>query len=137
MNIRLHHVHIFSSDIEQTVAFYQQNFDGEVAFDGDFGGARNVFMTIGSGRLNIYEQPPRGETSGTYHHIGMQTDDLEQLYQRLLSNGVVFRSAIREFGSWRYLMCPAPDNMLLELFQIDLPSMPPRLKRFFGDGFTA
>ena len=132
MNIRLHHVHIFASDIDRTVAFYRNNFSGEVAYDGEFGGARNVFMQIGTGRLNIYAQPPRGDVSGAYHHIGMQTDDLDTLHTRLSRNGITFRSPIREFGSWRYLMCPAPDNVLLELFQIDLERMPPELARFFG-----
>ena len=131
MQINLHHVHIFASDIDKSVAFYRDNFDAEIAFDGEFGGARNVFMHVGTGRLNIYAQPPRGDTAGAYHHVGMQTDDLDSLYARLVKNGVSFRSPIREFGSWRYLMCPAPDNILLELFQVELGKMPPALARFF------
>jgi hypothetical protein len=47
--------------------------------------------------------------------------------------GVALRSGIREFGNWRYIMCPAPDEVLLELFQIDTESMPPELARYFGD----
>jgi len=102
-----------------------------VAFDGDFGGARNVFMHVGTGRLNLYDQPPRGDTSGAYHHVGIQTDNLAALHQNLLSKGVTFRSGVREFETWRYIMCPAPDNVLLELFQIDREKMPDALKEFF------
>ena len=127
----LHHVHIFASDIDATVQWYCEMLGATVAFDGDFGGARNVFMHVGRGRLNIYDQPPRGASGGTYHHIGIQTDDLASLRDRLVSKGVLFRSDIREFGTWRYLMCPAPDNVLLELFQIDIEEMPPALARFF------
>lgn len=127
----LHHVHLFASDIDATVQWYCEMLGGEVAFDGDFGGARNVFMHVGRGRLNIYDQPPRGTSGGTYHHIGIQTDDLFTLRERLIAKGVPFRSDIREFGSWRYLMCPAPDNVLLELFQIDVEKMPAPLARFF------
>jgi hypothetical protein len=47
--------------------------------------------------------------------------------------GVRFRSGIREFGTWRYLMCPAPDQVLIELFEIDAASMPPGLARYFDD----
>ena len=90
-----------------------------------------MFMHVGRGRLNIYDQPPRGASGGTYHHIGIQTDDLASLRDRLVSKGILFRSDIREFGTWRYLMCPAPDNVLLELFQIDIEEMPPALARFF------
>ena len=128
----VHHVHLFASDIDATVKWYVDNLDAQVAFDGDFGGARNVFMHVGYGRINLYAQPPRGDTSGAYHHIGIQTDNLVGLRDRLVANGVTFRSDIREFGSWRYLMCPAPDNVLLELFQIDLAEMPPKLVQFFS-----
>ena len=128
----LHHVHLFANDIDATVDWYVKNLNAEVAFDGDFGGARNVFLHVGYGRLNLYAQPPRGETSGAYHHVGIQTDNLSELRDRLTSNGVEFRSDIREFGNWRYLMCPAPDDVLLELFQIDLADMPPKLVTFFS-----
>ena len=50
---------------------------------------------------------------------------------RMEASGVRFRSEIREFGSWRYIMCPAPDGVLLELFQIDRDKMPPELAAFF------
>ena len=127
----LHHVHIFASDMDATVAWYTEMLGAEIAYDGDFGGARNAFLHVGKGRLNIYDQPPRGVSSGSYHHIGIQTDDLLGVRERLVAKGVQFRSEIREFGSWRYLMCPAPDNVLLELFQIDVDPMPPGLQRFF------
>lgn len=133
MNTHLHHVHIFASDIDATVAWYRDMLGGEVFHDGDFGGARNVFMKIGRGRLNIYDQPPRGDGRNAVHHIGIRTDDLTALHARLEANGVAFRSGIREFGSWRYIMCPAPDNVLLELFEADRAQMPDRLAAFFFD----
>jgi hypothetical protein len=45
----------------------------------------------------------------------------------------MFRSGVREFGTWRYIMCPAPDDVLLELFEIETASMPLQLARYFGD----
>ena len=100
-------------------------------FDDDFGGARNVFMQVGAGRLHLYDQPPRGAPGGA-HHVGLQTDDLPALHRRLVAQGVSFRSGVREFGSWRYVMCAAPDGVLLELFQIDAEKMPPALARYFA-----
>jgi catechol 2,3-dioxygenase-like lactoylglutathione lyase family enzyme len=128
----MHHVHLFAQDIDHTVAWYTSMLGAEVAFDGEFGGVRNVFMHIGSGRINLYDQPTRPGAGGAYHHIGIQTDDLAGLHTRLLDAGVEFRSGIREFNSWRYIMCPAPDNVLLELFQIDVEKMPPALAAFFS-----
>jgi hypothetical protein len=112
---------------------YRRAFDAEVYYDGDFGGSRNVFMKIGSGRIHLYSQPPRDNGKGAIHHIGIRTKDLVGLRDRLLQMGVRFRSGIREFGTWRYLMCPAPDQILIELFEIETASMPPELARYFDD----
>lgn len=131
--IHLHHVHLFSQGLDTTVAWYKRAFDAEVHYDGDFGGSRNVFMKIGSGRIHLYSQPPHDNGRGAIHHIGIRTKDLAGLHDRLLQMGVRFRSGIREFGTWRYLMCPAPDQILIELFEIDAASMPPELARYFDD----
>ena len=72
--------------------------------------------------------------AGAVHHVGIQTDDLPALHRRLTALGVPFRSGIREFGSWRYIMCEAPDGVLLELFQIDTDDMPPALAHYFAPG---
>jgi hypothetical protein len=52
----------------------------------------------------------------------------------MIANGVEFRSEIREFGSWRYLMCSAPDDVLLELFEVDIDDVSPELADFFNLG---
>src|ERR1700730_16040313 len=74
--IHLHHVHLFSQDLDATVAWYRRAFDAEVYYDGDFGGSRNVFMKIASGRIHLYAQPPRENGKGAIHHIGIRTRDL-------------------------------------------------------------
>lgn len=131
--VHFHHAHLFSRDLDAAVAWYVAAFDAEVCFDGDFGGARNVFLRIGEGRLHLYSQEPRDAGRGAVHHLGFRTDDLRGLHRRLVAMGVDFRSDIREFGTWRYVMCAAPDDVLLELFQIDVEQMPPALARYFGD----
>jgi catechol 2,3-dioxygenase-like lactoylglutathione lyase family enzyme len=133
MAVHLHHVHLFAADLDATVAWYRDNLGGEVFYDGDFGGARNVFMKIGTGRVHFYDQPPREYGRNAVHHVGMRTDDLPGLVARLRANGVPLRSDIREFGNWRYIMCGAPDGVLLELFQIDTEQMPEPLARFWRD----
>ncbi|MFT5180153.1 MAG: catechol 2,3-dioxygenase-like lactoylglutathione lyase family enzyme [Alphaproteobacteria bacterium] len=129
----LHHVHFFTEDIDATIAWWRDMLGGEVIYDGDFGGARNVFMRVGSGRLHLYEQKPRDEGSGAVHHVGIRTDDLAALEQRLRAAGVGFRSGIRDFGAWKYIMCPAPDNVLLELFEVDASQLEGGAAEYFGD----
>ena len=129
----LHHVHVFASNFAASIAWYVEMLGGEVVYDGEFGGARNVFMRIGSGRLHLCDQPPRGIDRNAVHQIGIRTADLAALVSHLRGRGVALRSHIREFGSWRYMMCAAPDNVLLELFEVDAGAMPSSLARYFDD----
>ena len=130
----LHHVHIFASDVSATVEWWRRNLQAVVSFDGEFGGARNIFMKVGKGRINIYDQQPRGKSNGAYHHVGIRVEGLADLRDQMTANGVEFRSDIHEFGNWRYLMCSAPDNVLLELFEVDIDDVSPELADFFNLG---
>lgn len=120
----LHHVHIFASNLSESIAFYKANFGGRVILDAELAGARNVFMRIGSGRLHFYDQPPRHKLRGNIHHFGIQTDDIQAVVARLRSNGVAFEEAITDLGFWKYIMIPAPDDVLIELFQVDKHQIP-------------
>jgi catechol 2,3-dioxygenase-like lactoylglutathione lyase family enzyme len=131
--LHFHHVHLFSRDCDVTVEWWKKALGAEVAFDGVMGGSRNVFMRIGSGRLHIYDQSPKGGVAGAVHHLGIRVSSLAQLHTHLLALGLVFRSEIREFGSWRYIMCPAPDDVLLELFEVDSKNIEPELSAYFRD----
>jgi catechol 2,3-dioxygenase-like lactoylglutathione lyase family enzyme len=133
MTEHVHHTHLFCSDIDATIAWWCDMLGAEVAFDGDFGGARNVVLRVGSGRLHLYDQAPRDEGKGAVHHIGIRTDDLEALEARLRAKGVAFRSGIRDFEAWKYIMCPAPDGVLLELFQADPEKLGGDAGRYFSD----
>ena len=126
--ISLHHAHLMASDIEATIAFWREHFGAEVVFDGEFAGARNVFMKIGQGRLHFYAQPPRQQGPAVVHHLGVETDELHQLVQRLRAAGVSVTD-IRELPEASYAMAQGPDGVLLELFRPD----PDRVSRVLVD----
>lgn len=120
----VHHAHLFASNLDASLKFYQEMFGAEILADLDMAGARNVFLAIGQGRLHFYDQPPRDEGRGAIHHIGIQTDNLEALVAHMKSKGVFFSKEIADFGFWKYGMAPAPDNVLLELFQLVPEKLP-------------
>jgi len=126
-----HHIHIFASDIEKSIKFYQEFFGGKVIFDAELAGARNVFMKIGNGRLHFYDQPPKNPAKGSIHHFGIQTDDVEKVVSKLISGGVVLKKGISDLGFWKYIMVPAPDEILIELFQVDKTKLPPEYLNYF------
>jgi catechol 2,3-dioxygenase-like lactoylglutathione lyase family enzyme len=127
----IHHVHIFASDIEKSIKFYEEFFGGKVILDAELAGARNVFMKIGNGRLHFYDQPPKNPAKGSIHHFGIQTDDIEEVVSKLISRGVVLKKGISDLGFWKYVMVPAPDEILIELFQIDRTKLPPKFVDYF------
>jgi catechol 2,3-dioxygenase-like lactoylglutathione lyase family enzyme len=118
VQVALHHVHIFASDIRKTLQFWQEMFGAEILFDAEMAGVRNVMIRIGSGRINIYDQPPREGRAGAYHHLGIQTDDLEALMAHMKEKGFLFQGTLRDYDNLRYIMALAPDQILLELFQV-------------------
>jgi len=47
------------------------------------------------------------------------------------SEGIVFRKSITDFGFRKYIMVPAPDDILMELFQVDKSSVHAELLEYF------
>ena len=131
MQVRLHHTHIFASDMERTLKFWQVMFGAEILFDQEIAGARNVMIAIGSGRLNIYDQPPKEGRGGAYHHLGIQTDNLDALIKHMKGHGFQFKNDIKDFGVGRYMMAMAPDDILLELFETRPESAPENIRPAF------
>lgn len=114
---RMHHAHLFASDLDASIEWYRRWFGAEVMADHVFAGARNVMVRIGDGRLNFYDQPPRDRGRNAVHHLGMQVRDLAGLARAMRSAGVELRSDIRVLDELDYLMVEGPDGVLWELFE--------------------
>jgi len=131
MHHHLHHVHIFASDLDKSVRFYQNFFDGNVILDMELAGARNVFMRVGNGRIHFYDQPPKFSGRGSIHHFGILTDDIESVVEKMKAAGVPFTKDITDAGFWKYIMVPAPDDILIELFEVDKKQIPAEMLSYF------
>lgn len=127
----VHHVHLFASDIEQSLAFYRTFFEGVVVLDMEVAGARNIFMRVGTGRIHFYDQPPKSPGPGGIHHFGIQTDDVERDYRRMKAAGIGFTKGVRDLGYMKYIMVPAPDNVLIELFEVNRSVLPAEYQDYF------
>lgn len=126
----LHHPHLMASDIDATTAFWRDGFGGRVVADLDFAGARNVFMRVGDGRLHLYAQPPRAPGRSTVHHLGVQTDEIDAVVERVRGLGFSVTDVRREPGA-AYAMAEGPDDLLVEIFQPDLDALDPDLRDHF------
>jgi len=114
----VHHVHLFASDIEKSLTFYRDAFDGKVVLDENMAGARNVFMRVGMGRIHFYDQAPSFSGRGSIHHFGIQTDDINGAVEKLKAMNVPLTKGITDIGVWKYIMVPAPDNVLINSFRL-------------------
>ncbi len=117
MQIDLDHAHLFASDIDATIRWWCDMLGARVVFDLEVAGARNVRLAVGRGSINLYDQPPRVAGSGSVHHLGIQTDDLEALVASMEAKGFQFRRRITDAGTVKYVMARAPSDVLLELFE--------------------
>jgi catechol 2,3-dioxygenase-like lactoylglutathione lyase family enzyme len=118
MKTTLHHAHLFASNLDNSIKFYQDMFGAEILFDLKMAGARNVMISIGSSKINFYDQPPKDQGRGAIHHLGIETDNLEALVLHMKDKGFQFIKKIKDFGPLKYIMAVAPDNVLLELFEV-------------------
>lgn len=126
----LHHAHLFASDLDKSINFYREMFNAEIIFDLEMAGARNVMISIGSMKINFYNQPPKDTGRGAIHHLGIESDNLEELIEHMKAKGYQFRNKIKTYGLWKYVMVEGPDRVLLELFEIIREKIPKKdLKR--------
>jgi len=128
----VHHVHLFAADIQKSLKFYQDFFGGQIILDMEVAGARNVFMKVGTGRIHFYDQTPKTPGPGSIHHFGIQTDDVERDYRLLKEAGIGFTKNIVDLGYLKYIMVPAPDNVLIELFEVNKAVIPPEYHDYFA-----
>jgi catechol 2,3-dioxygenase-like lactoylglutathione lyase family enzyme len=122
MRVSLDHVHIFASDPSATVEFFQTMFGATVVWDEVVAGARGIRLQIGHAFILIYDQPPKAPRGGAFHHLGIETNDLDGLVSRMKSRGFVFRKPIQEDKAFKYVMVAGPDDLRIELFQCHEPA---------------
>lgn len=123
-----HHAHLFCSDLSKTVDWWTRHLNAKVIFDGELAGSRNVFIAVGSGRLHLYDQPPRDSGCGAVHHLGIRVEGLRNAWDKMKADGVSSKAGLRDHDDWRYVMVEAPDGVLLELFEFDDPNAPTNVR---------
>ena len=120
-NISLDHAHLFTSDLSATITFFIKCFNAEVIWDEEAAGVRNVRIKIGRSFIHLYDQAPRAPRGGAIHHLGIETDDLEDLVLHIRNHGVTLKNEIKEEEKFKYVMIKGPDDLLIELFECKEP----------------
>lgn len=125
----LHHVALISSDVETTIAFYQDLLEfplTEIFGNRDYRGSSHFFFDIGNGNLlAFFDLPgldlgPYREVLGGLHHIAISVDPStwERLRGKLEAAGVP-----HEIESGASIYFRDPDGARLELLADPLGEM--------------
>jgi catechol 2,3-dioxygenase-like lactoylglutathione lyase family enzyme len=125
----LHHLALISSNVEQTIAFYQGLLEfplTELFENRDYRGSTHFFFDIGNGNLLAFFDLPGldltayREVLGGLHHIAIsvEPDRWEHLRAKLEATGVA-----TQHMSGSSLYFSGPDGERLELIKDDLREM--------------
>ena len=125
----VHHLALLSSDVEQTIAFYQDLLEfplTELFENRDYTGSTHFFFDIGNGNLLAFfdfpglDLGPYAEVLGSMHHLAISVTPEKQAYlkQKLHDAGV---EIVFEHESSIYFN--GPDGERLELLADPLGEM--------------
>lgn len=129
------HLHVYAADPEATLAFYEEVLGAERLGSIPAGGGRRNQLVILGGQLLAIAAFPEGLEAKPHPevadgatragfgvaHLGLNVDDLRGWVRRLEAAGVHVHSAPRESGLLQYVYFTAPDGVVIELTQYDLP----------------
>jgi len=142
----IHHMSFTVSDMENSIKFYRDILGLELKWDSRAAGAkfkgeaadnvtncpgtelRIVFLVAGNSRLELVEYAPTGKrlvdnkASDTGSaHVCFKTDNIEELYRKLLANKVRLHCSPQQMDSAKVMYFRDPDGIILEAAQGEFP----------------
>ncbi len=142
----MHHASFTVSNMEKSIKFYRDILGLELKWDSLAAGVkfkgegadkvtncpgaelRIVFLSAGSNRIELVEYTPAGKqqvgnkASDTGSaHVCFQTDNIEELYQKLLANKARLHCAPQQLDNAKVMYFRDPDGIILEAAQGEFP----------------
>lgn len=118
----LHHIHHETADVDETVAFYQKNFQGELAERTVRDGVQWAQVRLGDVLLNVTDRGQSQVALERYNgldHIGLRTSDFDETVRALKANGVeFFVEPMSPRPGIQVAFVAGPDNIKIEILQM-------------------
>jgi len=121
-----HHIGLFTSDIDKSLAFYTEGLGGKVVFSFPMGGTDKIIYLVDLGGGAVVELIPRGvdepEVNARWAHICLSTEDVRGAYAMALAAGAKPRSepedgflgTMERTGAFIF----GPDDEVIEFFHV-------------------
>lgn len=128
--VRINHVSVRATDINESVDFYQQMFGARRIPTPNFGGILQ-WLQLGEQQIHIFQ---RGEGWDRDVHFALEVEDFEGVYRKAEARG-----ALDELGNWGHhifaltsgvvqLYIRDPANNLIEIVHPDVNTLPPEIR---------
>jgi len=145
----MHHSSFTVSDMDRSIAFYRDFLGMKLLMDtqqmsGSITGAmvekmnattesqaigyRLAFLSVGGKQLELVQYTPQGRpqhdnmASDTGNgHVCFITDDIQQLYEKLVANKFRVHCAPQDMGNSKVIYFRDPDGVVLEAFEGKVP----------------
>ena len=112
----LEHVHLSSSDPQETAAFYEKMMGAQITGVGKMpDGRENVNIDLNGLVLRI-TKTVEGKDSGL-DHIGLETDDIERAMDEVSAEGCRIVKQVGPLKDGKMAFFMTPDNVLVELIE--------------------
>lgn len=125
MSYAFDHVHLQTTDLDATVAWFERLFDARRLWTGEFNGVGITRLGFHGAHVNVYHRPPAnpGVTpdDAVIHHFALRPGDFDAAIADLKRRGARFHTEPAATGPLRVAFVEGPDNLRIEIIEGDLP----------------
>jgi len=123
-NYRCDHIHLKSSNVDETIKWYCNIFSAEITFEGEFRGSKVYYLDINGmtfivfGKLEGEEDPVPGTLKAKYgvEHFGFEVEDMDKAIKELKDKKVnILEEPVTVRPGQRIAYVEGPDRVRIEL----------------------
>jgi len=117
MTLKLNHLHIKTKDPEKTAKFYVDTFGAKILSKSPRGGYRLDLLGLDLNVTDFLTDQTREQKYGM-EHIAIDTDELDQLVEKLKTQGIPILEQTVVSGGRRVCFFEGPDGVQLEFIEM-------------------
>ena len=118
----LHHIGLYTTNMQKSLAFYTNAFGGVVTASFPMGGTGELIYMVEIAPGAVLELLPSdkkaSEENGMWAHIAVLTDDIYTLHEKLLSMGATLKYDIAERDTMFHSFLYGAEGETIELYQM-------------------
>ena len=126
MTYRFHHLHLICKDLEKMIGFFTETLEAKLIVRKKFGTADGASLDLQGSMINLRvardDETIVGDASESrygYDHLALEVENIDEAYQDLTDKGFSFVLPPTEADDVKVAFFKGPDNILIELLQLN------------------